>query len=208
MADRPVVVGVCSGIYGVFATLSIYYAYKGTHTDPTDPIIHHQRKLKAEGKTYVNKDNEEYPFECVPCKAYVSKLAKHCSICNRCVSDFDHHCKWLNNCVGTENYTDFLCLVISIWLSTVLHTATDVTVLVSFYKPVAHVAEAHTRLYGYPLFTTFTVFLGINNLINAFTLFFTTYLFVYHIMLQCKGMSTFDYIKHNEKKNDQRIAGN
>jgi palmitoyltransferase ZDHHC1/11 len=198
LADRPVVLGVCSAIYGIFATLSIYYGYKGTHTDPTDPIIYVQRKLKAEGKAYIN-NYEENPHECQPCKANVSTLAKHCSICNRCVNNFDHHCKWLNNCVGTENYTDFLCLVVSIWLCTVLHTATDITMLVAFYTPVQHVADAHIRLYCKTLYTEFTIFLAINNVINAGALFFTTYLFVYHIMLGCKGMSTFDYLKHKER---------
>ena len=47
--------------------------------------------------------------------------------------------------------------------------------------------------------TEFTIFLAINNVINAGALFFTTYLFVYHIMLGCKGMSTFDYLKHKER---------
>lgn len=205
LADRPYVLGLCSIVYGIFATLSIYYGYKGTHCDPTDPIIYVQRRLKEKGEPYIN-DEDENPFECQPCKAHVSKLAKHCSICNRCVNNFDHHCKWLNNCVGTENYTDFLCLVVSIWLCTVLHTATDVSILISFYKPVEHVADAHIRLYGRTLYTEFTVFLAINNVINAGTLFFTTYLFVYHLMLQCKGMSTFDYLKHNENKS--KMAAN
>jgi hypothetical protein len=71
--------------------------------------------------------------------------------------------------------------------------------LVAFYTPVQHVADAHIRLYGKTLFTEFTIFLAINNVINAGALFFTTYLFVYHIMLGCKGMSTFDYLKHKER---------
>jgi hypothetical protein len=85
--------------------------------------------------------------------------------------------------VGTENYIDFLCLVVSIWLCTVLHTVTDIVVLVLFWYPVEHVADAHVRLYGKTVYDEFTVFLAINNLINAGALFFTTYLFVYHVML-------------------------
>jgi len=134
-ADRPVVVGICSVIYGIFATLTILYTYKGTHCDPTDPIILTQRRLKAENKPYEN-DDEANPFNCIPCNANVSRLAKHCRICDRCVDNFDHHCKWLNNCVGEANYVDFLCLVVCVWLCTVLHTATDITVLVAFYYPV------------------------------------------------------------------------
>jgi hypothetical protein len=40
LAERPAVLGTCSVVYGIFATLSIYYGYKGTHSDPTDPIIY------------------------------------------------------------------------------------------------------------------------------------------------------------------------
>jgi hypothetical protein len=73
--------------------------------------------------------------------------------------------------------------VVSIWLCTVLHTVTDIVVLVLFWYPVEHVADAHVRLYGKTVYDEFTVFLAINNLINAGALFFTTYLFVYHVML-------------------------
>jgi hypothetical protein len=105
----------------------IFFGWKATVIDPTDPIILKQRELAKEGKRF---DGSGYKYYCEVCEAYVQDSAKHCGSCNRCVNNFDHHCRWLNNCVGDSNYKLFFRLIVAVFVMTLLHTATDIAVLV------------------------------------------------------------------------------
>ena len=86
----------------------IYFYYKTSVCDCTDPLIYFQR---------LNRDNldeiqDRYRLFCTKCMLNTQVLTKHCGYCNRCCYKFDHHCKWLNNCIGEYNYFHFLKLCV------------------------------------------------------------------------------------------------
>lgn len=53
-------------------------------------------------------------------------------MCDKCVDVYDHHCKWLNNCVGVKTYKQFLRLLGTAWLMTLLQFAGGVVVFIEF----------------------------------------------------------------------------
>ncbi|XP_046951164.1 palmitoyltransferase ZDHHC11-like [Lynx rufus] len=145
---------------------------------------------------------------CHLCEVTVSQKAKHCGACNKCVFDFDHHCKWLNNCVGGRNYRCFfislisasaslLCLI-TILLYVFIQYSVNPEVLRThpFYKDV----PKDTWLLFLPFFPVKTkalVVLGIGVfvlLLSTFSLLLPGYLFIFHLFLMFKKLSTYEYV--------------
>lgn len=114
-------------LYSGLFLVVIYYGFRATAADPTDPTILKQREMKEAGLKF---DGSGYKFFCEVCEAYVNDHSKHCGSCNRCVNNFDHHCRWLNNCIGAANYQFFFRLIVAVLLMTIVHTGTDIAVLV------------------------------------------------------------------------------
>ena len=99
--------------------LAVYFWYKGSSIDSTDPLIHNYRYLMSVGKVDL-MDKKYFQFNCRICNTYVGSKTKHCATCNKCISEFDHHCEWLNNCVGSQNYREFLMLIITYDIQAIL----------------------------------------------------------------------------------------
>ena len=121
--------------------------------------------------------------------------AKHCGSCNRCVEGFDHHCRWLNNCVGKANYKLFFRLIIMVFLITLLHNLTNIFVLYYLATESIPTTDAHEDTYKVVLLVEFEILIGIACFFNLLALLFLGHLTYFHIILQRKGMSTYEYIR-------------
>lgn len=104
-------------VYTAVVFVIAYLAYACTKSCPTDPVIHTQRQLEAEGKgdefdqNTGSLEGKKLSLYCIICEKFVDDSTKHCGACNRCVYGFDHHCEWLNNCIGKLNYRIFRSLI-------------------------------------------------------------------------------------------------
>ena len=125
----------------------------------------------------------------------MSETAKHCGACNRCVNEFDHHCRWLNNCVGKANYRLFFRLIIVVFFITLLHNLTNIAVIYNLNAETEPTVKANEDTYKSFLVVEFTIFIAIACFFNLCALLFLGHLTLFHIMLQRRGMTTYEYIR-------------
>jgi len=128
----------------------------------------------------------------------VTETAKHCGACNRCVNNFDHHCRWLNNCVGKANYKWFFKLIVLVFLLTFLHNITNIFVVYNLFTAAAPTVDAVESVYKSVLLVEFEILIMIACFLNLCALLFLGHLTLFHIMLQRRGMTTYEYIRWKE----------
>ena len=73
---------------------------------------------------------------CYWCEVRVPNASKHCKYCDKCVHRFDHHCAWLNNCVGSENYRDFVSVLVSTLLFTLFQFIVTLIFAIRYFQNV------------------------------------------------------------------------
>ena len=121
--------------------------------------------------------------------------AKHCGSCNRCVEGFDHHCRWLNNCVGKANYKLFFRLIVCVFLMSLMHNATNGFVIYYLATESSPTVQSHEQAYKSALLVEFQIIIAIACFFNLCALLFLGHLTYFHIMLQRRGMTTYEYIR-------------
>ncbi|XP_053749658.1 palmitoyltransferase ZDHHC11-like isoform X1 [Panthera pardus] len=156
---------------------------------------------------------------CHLCEVVVSQKAKHCGACNKCVSDFDHHCKWLNNCVGGRNYRYFFCSLVSA-LASLLCLISILLYIFIQYSVNPEVLRTHPLYEGvskdtwllflpfFPVKTKALVVLGIGVfvlLLSALSFLLPGYLFIFHLFLMFKKLSTYEYVTQNRYQNIPKV---
>ncbi|EIJ87490.1 hypothetical protein NEPAR06_0073 [Nematocida parisii] len=57
---------------------------------------------------------------CYECRKAKPERAHHCSRCGRCINKMDHHCPWVGSCVNANNLGNFIKLITSVLISSVL----------------------------------------------------------------------------------------
>ncbi|XP_078298782.1 uncharacterized protein LOC132678952 isoform X1 [Panthera onca] len=156
---------------------------------------------------------------CHLCEVAVSQKAKHCGACNKCVSDFDHHCKWLNNCVGGRNYRYFFCSLVSASASLLCLISILLYIFIQ-YSVNPEVLRTHPLYEGvskdtwllflpfFPVKTKALVVLGIGVfvlLLSALSFLLPGYLFIFHLFLMFKKLSTYEYVTQNRYQNIPKV---
>lgn len=139
-------------------------------------------------------DNTPFKFYCEVCQAHVMDSSKHCGQCNRCVNDFDHHCRWLNNCVGKRNYMLFFRLICVFFLMCVLHIATNIAVIYYLASDKKTHRANTDKFYNTSSYGIFIGFLVAAIVFNALGCMFLGHLISFHIFLQRKKLTTFEYL--------------
>lgn len=192
-----VVVATCSTIYFVISIFVIFWGIKATAADPSDPTILQHRIALAKGLRF---DNSHYEFYCDVCDTFVEASSKHCGACNRCVNQFDHHCKYLNNCVGAKNYKLFFRLIISVFLLVLMHNVTNAFVIYGYLSNDKLIEQQNEKIFRKLIKKPFGIVLWVAIFFNFLALLFLGHLIPFHIYLQKKGLSTFEYIKLQEDR--------
>ena len=136
----------------------------------------------------------------------MKKQSKHCRSCDRCVDGFDHHCKWLNNCVGKKNYWSFFSLVTSTCAMIAVQFAAGVYLFVISFTRSDEVAVRLTDLYGSGLHLTgFRAMHGVFCGLCIPPAILLGELMFFHMILQYKGMTTYDYIMAQSEAKTQAL---
>jgi hypothetical protein len=150
-------------------------------------------------------DDNETKF-CWVCQTRVHLLSMHCKFCDKCVGHFDHHCQWLNTCVGAANYKYFFSTLCSLALFLSTHAATSIYVVVSFFIQWTKVRDGNTNNNTTATYDRMTTVYGggagfalavIILFFVVFVIFFAiliVQLCVFHIALQKKQITTYEYI--------------
>ncbi|UPR03000.1 S-acyltransferase [Chloropicon primus] len=144
---------------------------------------------------FTKSDREELTRYCGHCEAKVEETSRHCTKCNKCVVGLDHHCKWLNTCIGSKNYKPFIFLVGFCMLHVTIQLLTSVYFLIESLKTGErsrrkleddHVMSA--------TMTDFQISLVVNIFLSCLLLMVIGELFVFHVVLIWKNITTYDFI--------------
>lgn len=158
-------------------------------------------RLACFSQCCTQKSHSELPLPaasmlyCSLCKVEISKHSRHCRICDKCVDGFDHHCQWLNNCIGKKNYNAFFALMACTVVMLILHWSVGLWLLVHGFMNVSQFESVIALKLGssFSFFAYITVVILCTLLAMGAT-YPLSYLFVFHILLIKKGISTYDYV--------------
>ena len=143
---------------------------------------------------------------CYECMSHVSLDTKHCWSCNKCVVHFDHHCKWLNHCVGERNYKIFVIFLSNTCALMGTQLGLSYYVLHYAFKYSQDFARRCEIAYGpgrdAGAVKGFLIFCAVLETLAFLPL---AQLAGLHIMLRCRGFTTYEYIllKREQKKQEQ-----
>lgn len=164
-----------------------------TSCDAAPPALSVHRRLCtaiAAAKSTVNPNLVlEYEADgslrfCGVCHQYKPDGSHHCCVCQRCVFDMDHHCHFLHNCIGRHNYKYFfLCIFYS-----TLGGAVNSTLFVTVY---GFSVVCHDWGHGW-----WWVPAGMYAISGCIA-----YLWVQHIFLLIRGVSTLERITELSSEN-------
>lgn len=169
-----------------------------TFTNPVDDNVAYKELMTARGETYDDKRDSKVvgeQFYCVLCQASVGRRSKHCRACDKCVCGFDHHCKWLNNCVGARNYKSFFVLITFTLTMIGIQFAVVLGLFICCFTDSDFMEDAVDEHFGGSL--SREAFAGISAgylVVLLVIIALIGELFCFHIILNWKGMTTYDYI--------------
>eukprot|EP00802_Teleaulax_amphioxeia_P007507 Tamp_07513.p1 GENE.Tamp_07513~~Tamp_07513.p1 ORF type:complete len:421 (+),score=77.88 Tamp_07513:164-1426(+) len=187
----------------VYAMLFSVFSYLTYYTGGIDPVDMTTKRTLQNTPRDIPSSELLY---CCYCKCKVHKRSKHCGLCNKCVGDFDHHCKWLNNCVGGTNYKNFFRLINAGVVYTGFHFACALMVFITVLGE-ADSTPSTVRAGGFLAGvgrTGLLVALGLSLGFAALAGTLLMHLVFFHLYLQHKQMSTYDYILLEREKKAKR----
>ena len=195
-----IAIPVIFGLSVVFVSVGVY---KTCSINPCDVNLLPVNDPRRQSAIAVPKQ-ESPDIYCYVCEKAVSNTSKHCKFCRKCITAFDHHCKWLNTCVGAANYRYFLTAVFGISLTTTVSLALSLAYLVeSWVYPDRIEMRGEEGFVAVTLLSTRIV--SIISTVLLLPLVAMVYqLAGFHIMLLCKGLTTYDYIVLENKKQKAR----
>uniref|UniRef100_A0A7S1R043 Palmitoyltransferase n=1 Tax=Neobodo designis TaxID=312471 RepID=A0A7S1R043_NEODS len=150
--------------FGLFCAIAFAFGIAASASDPTD---------------YSDPQPGDDHVFCGTCQRRVHRSSKHCKVCNRCALEFDHHCKWLNNCIGKKNYFLFYMYVVTLLMCIVFGVTSTIYFLAKYW------AESNAAEQAFAIIACVLYALAAAPLLH---------LFGFHVMLWCKGITTYQYL--------------
>lgn len=166
--------------------------------------------------------------ECYVCQVGgLDSDTRHCKVCNKCVDGFDHHCPWINNCVGARTYRLFLVMLASGTVSSLGVVASCILAVQRHYEAgctggppciigsssdigsgdgvdgsriVVTTTSIVYNVFGSATFSS-SGYVGLTALTALLALLGGVLLgdlALYHMVLRCKGVSTYTYWMHGQ----------
>mmetsp|Transcript_20589 Transcript_20589/g.19928 ORF Transcript_20589/g.19928 Transcript_20589/m.19928 type:complete len:338 (-) Transcript_20589:203-1216(-) len=195
-------------VFLVSTLLALYFGYMVCSIDPADD------HLLVESV----QSTEENPVYCYLCEMTVDCSSKHCRFCDKCVVGFDHHCKWLNTCVGSKNYRYFLSAIGAITVKTSLLLLLSIAFLIEAYaypeRFQSRLTEVNFEYTNLPAGTE-ALYLpldGVRGILIASCIFYLPLVLLvyqlvgFHSMLVFKGITTYDFIVAEQKRQRDRAS--
>lgn len=135
----------------------------------------------------------------------VGRYSKHCKICNKCVDGFDHHCKWVNNCIGRRNYRPFFVMLCVVVTMIILQLGVGIYLFARCFYHRDGIRSAVYEWYGDAVhFTGYMAALGTYIILLAGTLWPLGQLWLLHIVLVFRGMTTYDFIMNKKEEMENK----
>lgn len=181
---------------GVYATCSINPC--DINLLPIDDI----RRLGHDGRE--RKLTNDQSIYCYVCEKSVHKSSKHCKFCQKCVTSFDHHCKWLNTCIGAANYRYFLVGVAGITIITSISLALSMAYMIESFVDGDAVEERGANSFIVISLLSVKIVSIISVVILVPLVAMVYQLALFHVMLISKGLTTYDYIVNENKRQKAR----
>ena len=129
---------------------------------------------------------------CLTCNVVKPFRSHHCSDCDNCIIRFDHHCPWIGGCVGIRNYIYFFIFLCILNLKDIFIGIFCIIHIIYIYKEVPNEEKVKNWVASHlveliPTLLTI-IFIGC-------TMSFTFGLWIYHLKLIIKNLTTKDEIK-------------
>lgn len=189
---------ISQGIFYIVASAS----------NTTDPLIYEKNKHKRNNEEKKNEvsiimENPKLKF-CKKCNFTVSIDSYHCKECNKCTLNYDHHWFIIDNCVSNKHFNIFMCLIIM----GIVSSAFQIALVIIFYVYLNHFVKANLINAYKNDITSLSLFFVTFILLTNFTIFiYFIFKFIYHIVLKCYGLSSYQYdIQKNEQKKAKKIV--
>jgi hypothetical protein len=183
--------------FSLSALLLLVSVYLTCTTDPADDVLCHGREPNIEAEH----------IYCYFCELNVHTSSKHCRFCDKCIVHFDHHCQWLNTCIGGKNYAYFIATVTFALVLTAHNAALSVALLVNAFaypssmearvvdqNEIARYLGSRLSIEAIQALTVVSaaLFLALIAMIIQLAAF--------HIMLNVRGLTTYEYIVQTQKR--------
>lgn len=182
--------------FSLCSVVALFAAYITCDINPADDaVLNKTAEYTEPGRVF-----------CYLCETHVHSSSKHCKYCDKCVLHFDHHCKWLNTCIGRKNYRFFLTLVVAVGGLTTLSLTLSAIYFVELFL---HPESFMLRVERASLWLSRDLVLGVlvvSLLVLLGLVAMVAQLLGFHAMLAYRGMTTYDFIVFEQRRQRERAA--
>ena len=175
--------------------VSSFFLLKSGMIDPGIMLKNNQNDIK-DTKNVEKKQNirirqlgyvQKYKI-CETCYLIRPLRSNHCNTCNNCVIRFDHHCPWIGTCVGNRNYPIFFIFLCTLNIMQLFTMVICIVYIVLIIKKDSN--EKIQERFGKSIMFIY-IFIYV-----CITMIFTTELFIFHIKLVLKNITTKEELKN------------